>query len=135
MPRAGNFDAVVLIGETKEQEPAEYIRAEMRKPVAAHIVGATPAPGKRMGHTGAIIAGTAASAEEKVAVLLGAGAEIIPSPADIGTVGREIVVALSQTATLQFSLVATAQHCAARLQGRAQRGLAAATSQSRPHIP
>ena len=90
-------DAVVLIGEiggTKEQEAAEYIKAEMRKPVSALIVGGTAPPGKRMGHAGAIITGTAARAEEKEAALRSAGAEIIPSPADIGAVAREMVAAL-----------------------------------------
>ena len=81
-------DAVVLIGEiggTKEQEAAEYIKAEMTKPVASLIVGQSAPPGKRMGHAGAIITGAAARAENKVAALRDAGAAIIPSPADIGT--------------------------------------------------
>ena len=81
-------DAVVLIGEiggTKEQEAAEYIKAEMTKPVASLIVGQSAPPGKRMGHAGAIITGSAARAENKVAALRDAGAAIIPSPADIGT--------------------------------------------------
>jgi succinyl-CoA synthetase alpha subunit len=90
-------DAVVLIGEiggTKEQEAAEYIKAEMRKPIASLIVGATAPHGKRMGHAGAIITGTAARAEEKVAALRSAGAAVIPTPADIGTVTREMVANL-----------------------------------------
>ena len=81
-------DAVVLIGEiggTKEQEAAEYIKAEMTKPVASLIVGQSAPPGKRMGHAGAIITGSGARAENKVAALREAGAAIIPSPADIGT--------------------------------------------------
>ena len=81
-------DAVVLIGEiggTKEQDAAEYIKAEMKKPVASLIVGQSAPPGKRMGHAGAIITGAAARAENKVAALRDAGAAIIPSPADIGT--------------------------------------------------
>ena len=81
-------DAVVLIGEiggTKEQEAAEFIKAEMKKPVASLIVGQSAPPGKRMGHAGAIITGAAARAENKVAALRDAGAAIIPSPADIGT--------------------------------------------------
>ena len=80
-------DAVVLIGEiggTKEQEAAEYIKAEMTKPVASLIVGQSAPPGKRMGHAGAIITGAGARAENKVAALRAAGAAIIPSPADIG---------------------------------------------------
>ena len=87
-------DAVVLIGEiggTKEQEAAEYIKAEMKKPVAALIVGQSAPPGKRMGHAGAIITGAGATAANKVAALRDAGAAIIPSPADIGTTIQEVL--------------------------------------------
>ena len=87
-------DAVVLIGEiggTKEQEAAEYIKAEMTKPVASLIVGQSAPPGKRMGHAGAIITGAAARAENKVAALRDAGAAIIPSPADIGTTIQDVL--------------------------------------------
>ena len=87
-------DAVVLIGEiggTKEQEAAEYIKAEMTKPVASLIVGQSAPPGKRMGHAGAIITGSAARAENKVAALRDAGAAIIPSPADIGTTIQDVL--------------------------------------------
>ena len=98
-------DAVVLIGEiggTKEQEAAEYIKAEMTKPVAALIVGQSAPPGKRMGHAGAIITGSAARAENKVAALRDAGAAIIPSPADIattiqGVLGKVIVSTIRRT--------------------------------------
>ena len=87
-------DAVVLIGEiggTKEQEAAEYIKAEMTKPVASLIVGQSAPPGKRMGHAGAIITGSAARAENKVAALRDAGAAIIPSPADIGATIQDVL--------------------------------------------
>ena len=80
-------DAVVLIGEiggTKEQEAADYIRDHFTKPVVALIVGTTAPPGRRMGHAGAIITGTAARADEKVKALREAGAYIAPSPAEIG---------------------------------------------------
>ncbi len=80
-------DAVVLIGEiggTKEQEAATYIRDHLTKPVAALVVGTTAPPGKRMGHAGAIITGTAGLASEKVRALSEAGAHIVPSPAEIG---------------------------------------------------
>jgi succinyl-CoA synthetase alpha subunit len=79
--------AVVLIGEiggTAEQEAAEYIRAEMRKPVIAFIAGSTAPPGRRMGHAGAIIAGNTGTAEAKKAALAAAGAVICDSPALIG---------------------------------------------------
>jgi succinyl-CoA synthetase alpha subunit len=87
-------DVVVLIGEiggTKEQEAAEYIKSEMKKPVASLIVGASAPPGKRMGHAGAIISGAAGRADEKVKALLAAGANPIPTPGDIGITVQEIL--------------------------------------------
>ena len=81
-------EAIVLIGEiggTKEQEAAAYIKEHVRKPVAALVVGQTAPPGRRMGHAGAVITGTAALASEKVKALEDAGCHIVPTPADIGT--------------------------------------------------
>jgi len=80
-------EAVVLIGEiggTREQEAAEYIKREFRKPVFAFIAGATAPPGKRMGHAGAIITGEAGTAQAKMRALQEAGAVVIPTPAEIG---------------------------------------------------
>ena len=80
-------DMVVLIGEiggTMEQEAADYIKREFNKPVAALIAGARAPAGKRMGHAGAIITGASATAEAKIKALRDAGAQIIPSPAEIG---------------------------------------------------
>jgi succinyl-CoA synthetase alpha subunit len=90
-------DAIVLIGEiggTKEQEAAEYISAEVSKPVAALIVGRSAPPGRRMGHAGAIITGSAGLASEKVKALEIAGAITIPTPADIGTTTRDVLAGL-----------------------------------------
>lgn len=81
-------EAVVMIGEiggTREQEAAEFIKANMTKPIAAFIGGATAPPGRRMGHAGAIITGEAATASAKVEALKAAGAHIVPSPAEIGS--------------------------------------------------
>ena len=81
-------DAVVLIGEiggTKEQEAAEFIASDaFTKPVAALIVGRSAPTGKRMGHAGAIITGSAARADEKMKALAAAGVTIIPAPGEIG---------------------------------------------------
>jgi succinyl-CoA synthetase alpha subunit len=79
--------AVVLIGEIgglAEQQSAEFISREMKKPVIAFIAGATAPPGRRMGHAGAIIVGAAGTAAAKKDALGGAGATIVDSPADIG---------------------------------------------------
>ena len=78
--------AVVLIGEiggTAEQEAAEYV-AQMSKPVAAFIAGATAPPGRRMGHAGAIIAGAAGTAKAKQDALRAAGASVAESPSQVG---------------------------------------------------
>ena len=80
-------DAVVLIGEiggTAEQEAADYIKNHMSKPVTGFIAGATAPPGRRMGHAGAIITGTAATAEAKKQALRDAGCYVSDSPGQIG---------------------------------------------------
>ena len=85
-------DGVVMIGEiggTREQEAAEYIKSDFTKPVAALIVGRSAPPGKRMGHAGAIITGSAARADEKIEALAAAGAAIVPSPGAIGVTLKE----------------------------------------------
>ena len=82
-----NTAAIVLIGEiggTAEQEAAEYIKT-MNKPVVAFIAGATAPPGRRMGHAGAIIAGTAGTADAKQQALLDAGATVVKNPGEIGS--------------------------------------------------
>ena len=83
-------DGVVLIGEiggTKEQEAAEFIASDFTKPVVGLIVGRSAPPGKRMGHAGAIITGSAGRASEKVKALSAAGVTVAPSPGAIGSSG------------------------------------------------
>jgi succinyl-CoA synthetase alpha subunit len=80
--------AVLLIGEiggTSEEEAAAFIKANMKKPVAAFVAGVTAPPGRRMGHAGAIISGGKGLAADKIAALRDAGIAIAPTPADLGT--------------------------------------------------
>lgn len=79
--------AIVMIGEIGgdlEIQAAEYIKKNITKPVVAFIAGQTAPSGKRMGHAGAIIAGSAGTAQEKMEALSKAGAHVVKSPADIG---------------------------------------------------
>lgn len=87
-------EAVVMIGEiggTAEQEAAEFIRREFRKPVVGFIAGQTAPPGRRMGHAGAIIAGGQGTAAEKMSALAAAGVHVVRSPADMGARMREVL--------------------------------------------
>ncbi len=80
-------DAVMMMGEiggTAEENAAAYIKANMKKPVAAFIAGTTAPPGKRMGHAGAIISGGKGTAADKIAALEDAGVKVAGTPAEMG---------------------------------------------------
>ena len=90
--------AVILIGEiggTEEETAAAFIAAEMTKPVVAYVAGVTAPPGRRMGHAGAIVSGTAGGAASKIEALRAAGARVVESPTDIGAEMAQVVAALS----------------------------------------
>ena len=70
------------IGGTDEQEAAEFIKTHMKKPVVGFIAGQTAPPGRRMGHAGAIISGSAGTAAEKIAAFEAAGMGVAKRPMD-----------------------------------------------------
>lgn len=78
--------AVVMIGEiggTDEQEAAAFVKKKMKKPVIGFIAGQTAPPGRRMGHAGAIISGSAGTAAEKMQAFEENGVGVAKRPIDI----------------------------------------------------
>ena len=79
-------EAVVMIGEiggTDEQEAARFVKEKMSKPVVGFIAGQTAPPGRRMGHAGAIISGSAGTAAEKIEAFKDAGIGVAQRPIDV----------------------------------------------------
>ena len=79
--------AVIMIGEiggTAEEEAAEWVKANMTKPVVGFIGGQTAPPGKRMGHAGAIISGGKGTASEKIKTMNECGIQVAETPSVMG---------------------------------------------------
>jgi succinyl-CoA synthetase alpha subunit len=87
-------DAIVMIGEIggdAEERAAEFIRANVTKPVVGYIAGFTAPPGKTMGHAGAIISGSSGTAAAKKAALEAAGVKVGKTPSETARLMRDIM--------------------------------------------
>jgi succinyl-CoA synthetase alpha subunit len=90
-------DAIVMIGEIggdAEERAAEFIKANVTKPVVGYIAGFTAPPGKTMGHAGAIISGSSGTAEAKKVALEAAGVKVGKTPSATANLMREIMQSL-----------------------------------------
>ena len=90
-------DAIIMIGEiggSAEEEAAEFIKANVTKPMSAYIAGVTAPAGKKMGHAGAIVSGGKGTAQGKMDALAAAGVRVGLNPTEAGSLMAEIVAAL-----------------------------------------
>jgi len=89
--------AIMLIGEiggTAEEEAAEFVKANVSKPISAYIAGVTAPPGKKMGHAGAIVSGGKGTAQGKMDALRAAGVKVGLNPTEAGELMVQIVTSL-----------------------------------------
>ncbi|WKU08371.1 succinate--CoA ligase subunit alpha [Micromonospora sp. HUAS LYJ1] len=87
-------DAIVMIGEIggdAEERAAEFIKDNVTKPVVGYIAGFTAPPGKTMGHAGAIISGSAGTAEAKQQALEAVGVKVGKTPTETAKLMRELM--------------------------------------------
>ena len=89
--------AIIMIGEiggSAEEEAAEFIKANVTKPMSAYIAGVTAPAGKKMGHAGAIVSGGKGTAQGKMDALRAAGVRVGLNPTEAGSLMAEIVKGL-----------------------------------------
>jgi succinyl-CoA synthetase alpha subunit len=90
-PGTSSIFMIGEIGGDSEERAAQFIKDNVRKPVAAFIGGQTAPPGKRMGHAGAIISGGKGAAKDKIEALEAAGIMVAKTPAEMGTTLAKVI--------------------------------------------
>jgi succinyl-CoA synthetase alpha subunit len=86
--------AVIMFGEiggSAEEEAADWIKANMTKPVVSYVAGVTAPPGKKMGHAGAIVSGSKGTAQAKMEALDAAGVHVATNPTAAGELMAEVL--------------------------------------------
>lgn len=89
--------AIVMIGEIggdAEERAADYIKAHVTKPVVGYVAGFTAPEGKTMGHAGAIVSGSAGTAQAKKEALEAAGVKVGKTPSETAKLLREVFATL-----------------------------------------
>jgi succinyl-CoA synthetase alpha subunit len=87
-------EAVIMVGEiggSDEEECAQWMKANMKKPVIGFIAGVTAPPGKRMGHAGAIISGGKGTAQEKLSIMEECGIKVTRNPSEMGKLLKSVL--------------------------------------------
>src|SRR6187401_2611720 len=87
-------EAVIMVGEiggSDEEDAARWVKGNMKKPVVGFIAAVTAPPGKRMGHSGAIISGAKGTAQEKLAVMEACGIKVTKNPAEMGRTLKSVL--------------------------------------------
>ena len=88
-------EGIVMIGEiggNAEEDAAQYIKANVTKPVVGFIAGLTAPPGRRMGHAGAIISGSSGTGQSKIEAMKANGIHVCENLANLGDVCREVFI-------------------------------------------
>jgi succinyl-CoA synthetase alpha subunit len=87
-------DAIIMVGEIggdAEERAADYIKANLSKPVVGYVAGFTAPEGKTMGHAGAIVSGSTGTAEAKKQALEAAGVKVGKTPSETARLMRQVI--------------------------------------------
>jgi succinyl-CoA synthetase alpha subunit len=87
-------DAIIMVGEIggdAEERAAEFIKANVSKPVVGYVAGFTAPEGKTMGHAGAIVSGSSGTAEAKKQALEAAGVKVGKTPSETARLMRQVI--------------------------------------------